>query len=74
LDDIEKLLLKIRNRTEFIKIKNIVTDCRDPKDDFLLSLSVDGKATHLITGDEDLLVLKVYGQTKILTMTEYLQE
>ena len=74
MDDIEKLLLKIRNRAEFIKIKNTVTDCRDPKDNFLLSLSVDGKATHLITGDKDLLILKVYGETKILTMKEYLQE
>ena len=74
LDDIEKLLLKIRNRADFIKIKSTVTDCRDPKDDFLLSLSVDGKATHLITGDKDLLVLKVYGETKILTITAYLQE
>ena len=74
MDDIEKLLLKIRNRAELIKIKNIITDCRDSKDNFLLSLSIDGKATHLITGDKDLLILKVYGETKILTMTEYLQE
>lgn len=74
LDDIEKLLLKIRNRANFIKIKSTVTDCRDPKDNFLLSLSADGKATHLITGDKDLLVLKVYGETKILTMSAYLQE
>jgi putative PIN family toxin of toxin-antitoxin system len=73
LGDIEKLLLQIRNRAEFIEIKNLVADCRDPKDNFLLSLSVDGQATHLITGDKDLLVLKVYGKTKILTITEYLQ-
>jgi predicted nucleic acid-binding protein len=38
-----------------------------------LSLCVDGNATHLITGDKDLLVLKVYGKTKILTIKEYLQ-
>lgn len=74
LEDIESLLLKIRNRAHFIKIKSTVTDCRDPKDNFLLSLSVDGKATHLITGDKDLLVLKFYGEAKILTMTAYLQD
>jgi len=74
LDDIERLLLKIRDRAEFIKIKSIITDCRDPKDNFLLSLSVDGNATHLITGDKDLLVLKDYGETKILTMAGYLQQ
>ena len=74
LEDIEKFLLKIRNRGEFIKIKKSVIDCRDPKDNFLLSLCIDGNATHLITGDKDLLVLKIYGVTKILTVTEYLQE
>ena len=74
LDDLERLLLKIRNRADFIKIKSTVTDCKDPKDNFLLSLSVDGKATHLITGDKDLLVLKFYGETKILSITAYLQE
>ena len=74
MDEIESLLLKIRNRAEFIKIKSTITDCRDQKDNFLLSLSVDGKATHLITGDKDLLVLKVYGDTKILTMIAYLKE
>ena len=74
LDDIESLLLKIRKRADFIKIKSTVIDCRDPKDNFLLSLSVDGKATHLITGDKDLLFLKVFGETKILTITAYLKD
>ncbi len=71
LDDIESLMIKIKRRSEFIKIESIITDCRDPKDNFLLSLSIDGKATHLITGDKDLLILKNYGETKILTITEY---
>ncbi|MDQ2719109.1 MAG: putative toxin-antitoxin system toxin component, PIN family [Bacteroidota bacterium] len=71
LDDVESFLIKIRNRAEFIKIQSIITDCRDPKDNFLLSLSIDGNATHLITGDKDLLIMKVYRDTRILTMAEY---
>jgi predicted nucleic acid-binding protein len=55
-----------------VQIKSKIKACRDPKDDFLLSLAVDGKATHLITGDKDLLILKKFGKTKILTATEYL--
>ncbi len=31
-----------------------VNVCRDPKDNFLLALAKDGKATHLVTGDKDL--------------------
>jgi putative PIN family toxin of toxin-antitoxin system len=48
----------MRNEGEFIEIIIPVTACRDPKDDFLLSLAKDGKATHLITRDKDLLDIK----------------
>ncbi|MEO8569353.1 MAG: putative toxin-antitoxin system toxin component, PIN family [Ginsengibacter sp.] len=73
LDDIESLMIKIKSRAEFIKIESIITDCRDPNDNFLLSLSIDGNATHLITGDRDLIILENYGATKILTIAEYLK-
>ena len=72
LDDVENLLLKIKSRAVFIDVITNVTACRDPKDNFLLALAVDGKATHLITGDKDLLVLKKYERTKILAITDYL--
>ena len=74
LDDVESLLLKIRARTNFIEVTSDINACRDPKDNFLLSLSIDGNATHLLTGDKDLLILKKFGKTKILTITEYLAE
>ena len=74
LDDVESLMLKIKARSIFIKVTSQINACRDPKDNFLLSLSVDGKATHLLTGDKDLLILKKFGKTKILTITEYLDE
>jgi predicted nucleic acid-binding protein len=38
-----------------------------------LSLAVDGQATHLITGDKDLLVLEKFGDTQILSIGEYLK-
>jgi putative PIN family toxin of toxin-antitoxin system len=73
LNDIEKLLLMIRNRADLIEVTSAVKVCRDAKDDFLLSLSMDGKASHLITGDKDLLELKRFRDTVILTMTEYFE-
>lgn len=54
-----------------VKIKTIDKICRDPKDDFLLALSKESKADYLITGDNDLLTLKVYGQTKIITAKQF---
>ena len=53
LPDLERLLLQIKNEAEFIEVTSDIRLCRDPKDDFLLSLAKDGKATHLITGDKD---------------------
>ncbi|MGK6352819.1 putative toxin-antitoxin system toxin component, PIN family [Parapedobacter sp. DT-150] len=57
----------------FVKIKSDVRASRDRNDNYLLSLSKDGAADYLITGDPDLLVLKQYGQTMILTMKEFLE-
>ncbi len=73
-DDIENLLLKMMDRAAFINMTTNITVCRDPKENFLLSLAVDGQATHLITGDKDLLMLDKFGQTKILTISEYLAD
>ena len=34
LDDVEVLLKGIQRRSIFVKVKSVVTDCRDPKDNF----------------------------------------
>src|SRR4051812_30457882 len=62
--DLESLLLQIKNEAEFIEVTSDIKLCRDSKDDFLLSLAKDGKATHLITGDKDLLDIKKFEKTK----------
>ena len=56
--DLEELLFQMKEHGEFINVTSSTTICRDPKDNFLLSLSKDSKATQLITGDKDLLDLK----------------
>lgn len=43
---------------------------RDPKDIYLLSLASCIHADLLVTGDNDLLVLKQQGETKIITFSE----
>ena len=57
--------------SEKIKIKKIELICRDPKDDFLLALSKESKADFLITGDKDLLEMKHYCRTEILTVKKF---
>jgi putative PIN family toxin of toxin-antitoxin system len=47
--------------------------CRDKDDDVVLGTAVAGKADVIVTGDEDLLVLKTYQNTKILTPRQFLE-
>ena len=54
-----------------VSIVSSVTICRDKKDNFLLSLAIDSQANYLITGDKDLLVLEIFGKTRIITMKEF---
>jgi predicted nucleic acid-binding protein len=41
--------------------------CRDPDDDQILSCALSAKADYLVTGDMDLLDLKEFRGTRILT-------
>ena len=70
--DIENILETIDEYAEFIVVKTTFNLCRDPKDNFLLSLSLDGKADYLITGDKDLLDISNLDKTQILTMSDFL--
>ena len=54
-----------------ITITSITNLCRDAKDDYLVSLSIDSQADFLITGDMDLLVLNKIGKTLILKYTDF---
>ena len=72
-EDLQALLLSMSSRATFIEVASTVDTCSDSKDNFLLALAKDGKASHLITGDKDLLILKIFGRTKILTLTQYLR-
>jgi predicted nucleic acid-binding protein len=69
---LQDLLQQIRLQSDFIEVKSVITLSRDLKDNFLLSLAKDGKADYLLTGDNDLLVLKRLGRTRILTLSEFL--
>ena len=72
--DIESILETIDEYAEFIDVKSKVDICRDTKDNFLLSLSLDGKADFLLTGDKDLLVLNPFKKTTILSITDFFQK
>ena len=45
---------------------------RDQDDNKILQCGLDGNADYIITGDNDLLVLKEYGKIKIIKPKDYL--
>jgi putative PIN family toxin of toxin-antitoxin system len=56
-EDIDGLTIRIKTAWIFIEILTQVKLCRDTKDDKFIDLALNGNASHLITGDTDLLVL-----------------
>jgi len=72
--DIEEILETIDEYADFVKVEAQVEVCRDPKDNFLLSLSVDGNADILWTGGKDLLDLDKFGETTIITISDFPQD
>ena len=61
----------IERHAVLVPVVSSVTLCRDAKDNFLLTLAKDSKANYLLTGDKDLLVLKTFDTTQIVTITEF---
>ena len=72
--DIEEILETIDEYADFVKVQTKIEVCRDTKDNFLLSLSIDGNADFLVTGDKDLLDLTKFGETTIVTISDFLQD
>jgi len=68
----EEFLAGIIRETTLIKVNAIIRECRDPGDDKFLELAVSGKASHIITGDQDLLALHPFHGISILTPREFL--
>lgn len=70
--DLLAILEVLDSEGELVKVISKINLCRDIKDNFLLSLAVDGKADYLLTGDKDLLILKKIKNTKIISLSEFL--
>ncbi len=69
---VDELIQILQNIGLFINITSEVSLCRDPKDNYLLALAKDSGANFLVTGDQDLLVIKRFENTEIVTYQELL--
>jgi putative PIN family toxin of toxin-antitoxin system len=53
-------------------VEQVAGVCRDSHDDMFLAVATSGNAQYLVTGDQDLLVLKNHNKTQIITVAEFL--
>ncbi len=67
-----RFLVALLKETELIEVTEVITDCRDAKDNKVLELAVNGKAHYIISGDDDLLVLNPFREILILRPREFL--
>lgn len=73
-DDIDGLSIRIKTAWLLIEIVSQVQFCRDPKDDKFIDLALNGKASHLITGDNDLIVLHPIENTSVINPRTFWDE
>lgn len=64
-------LLFVSCATEHIAVTSIVTECLDPNDNMFLELALDGKASIIVSGDEDLRKLNGWKTIRVLSTGEF---
>lgn len=69
---IETTLALLALRGELVQPTRVVKVCRDPDDNALLEAALAGGAEYVVTGDEDLLVLKKFETVRIVTPRVFL--
>ena len=70
---VETVLALILLRGEPVTPQRRITACRDPKDNIVLEVAVDGQADFIVTGDNDLLVLHPFEGIPIVGPARFLQ-
>lgn len=70
LETIEFWLDFVQTKSVFLKLKSKLQVCRDPKDDYLINLAIDGLANYLITKDKDILELTLPQIASVTTTPE----
>ena len=70
--DRQDFIFQLCSLVEFVPIIRRVRECRDPDDDKILEVALNGRADVIVTGDEDLLALHPWRGIAIVTPREYL--
>ncbi len=67
-----EFLAALVQMAELVEVKEVITACRDAKDNKFLELSVSGRASHIVNGDSDLLALHPFRDIAVVTPQAFL--
>jgi len=67
-----KMLLELMQACQCVNITEQISISRDPNDDYLMDLAVTANADFLVTGDNDLLILKNYQNVNIISFASFM--
>ena len=67
-----EFLAALLRGSELVEVRDVETECRDPKDNKFLELALSGKGSHIVTGDLDLLVLHPFRGIAIVNAQSFL--
>lgn len=73
-DERDQFVGALTREATLVDITEHIQVCRDPKDNLVLELAVSGKATCVITGDIDLLVLHPFRGIPVLSPADFLNQ
>jgi uncharacterized protein len=68
-----EFLAALVQEAEQVEVTEVITACRDAKDNKFLELAVSGRATHILSGDDDLLALQPFRGVSVLTPQGFLK-
>ena len=71
-EGIRTFVAVLTREDEWVDIDLRIKACRDPKDDKFLELAISGRATHVVSGDLDLLALNPFQGIIIVTPHAFL--
>ena len=71
-DSLEYRVANLKPEAGRIEVVDVITGCRDPKDNKFLELAASGKASHIVTGNSDLLVLHPFREIAIVNPQAFL--
>lgn len=72
-DEVERLIGFFKRYGKWVVAERPETPISgDPEDDLLLTLALKSKAHVLVTGDKDLLRMRAYGRTTIMSASDFM--